>query len=197
MATGRTSGLSTMQGHYWHAILLGNVPLARRLQARAELDKRSLGGVLVGMFIVMVDWLRLDLYSPAEIRRFAERVARLTHATLGVTEGEVSRLIDRELGETADDDVRPVRHGTTELAVVITAAGDLELKPGEIDRLISTAEGIARQWGIDLPVYRPGLIMRCRFEIAEGRWYGYPARRRWSAERMGAFVGWLRDDSTA
>ncbi|MET8086599.1 hypothetical protein [Micromonospora sp. NPDC005237] len=141
MATGRTNGLSTTQGHYRHAILLGNVPLARRLRARAELD--------------------------------------------------------RELGKAADDDVRPVRHGTTELAVVITATRDLELKPGEIDRLTSTAEGIARQWGIDLPVYRPGLIMRWRFEIAEGRWYGYPARRRWSAERMGAFVGWLRDDSTA
>ncbi|MGC4812799.1 hypothetical protein ACLQ29_19935 [Micromonospora sp. DT228] len=196
MTTGRASGLSSVQGYYWHAVLLGNRSLARRLQPGAFPDRKALGGVLWGMFRVGLEWLDPDPRNPAEIREFAERVTRYTYATYGVPADEVSQLILREMGEAPDDDVPPAHPGIAELAVVMTAVRDLELKPGHLDRLISGAEGFVRQLGISLPAYRPGLITRLRFELAEGRWYGYSARRRWSAERMGAFVDWLRDDST-
>ncbi|MFG1866767.1 hypothetical protein [Micromonospora arborensis] len=210
MTTGRASGLSTTQGYYWHAYLLGDRSLVRRLQPRAFLDRRALGGVLLGMFSVAVRWLSPDQHNPAEIRLFAERVTKewsalldtaaatgIAHGRHGVTADEVSRAILWELGEAAgDDDAGPPHPGLPELAVVITAVRDLELKPGDIDRLITSAEGLARQWGIDLVAYRPGFITRWRFEMAELRRYGCPARKRWSAERMGAFVDWMRDDST-
>ncbi|MET7671400.1 hypothetical protein [Micromonospora luteifusca] len=198
MTTGRASGLSTAQGYYWHAYLLGDRALVRRLQPRAFLDRRALGGVLLGMFSVAGSWLSPDQHNPAEIRLFAERVSKYTHAAHGVTADEVSRAIRWESGEAAgDEDVSPPHPGLAELAVVITAVRDLELKPGDIDRMISSAEGLARQWGINLVAYRPGPILRWRFEMAELRRYGYPARKRWSAERMGAFVDWMRDDSTS
>ncbi|MEV1318966.1 hypothetical protein AB0J14_23130 [Micromonospora arborensis] len=210
MTTGRASGLSTTQGYYWHAYLLGDRSLVRRLQPRAFLDRRALGGVLLGMFSVAVRWLSPDQHNPAEIRLFAERVTKEwsalldaaaatehTHAAHGVTAEEVSRAIRGELGEAAgDEDAGPARPGLPELAVVSTAVRDLELKPGDIDRMISSAEGLARQWGINLVAYRPGFILRWRFEMAELRRYGYPARKRWSAERSGAFVVCLRGDST-
>ncbi|MET8042056.1 hypothetical protein ABZU25_14490 [Micromonospora sp. NPDC005215] len=196
MTTGRASGLSTVQGFYWHAFLLGDRPLARRLQQRAFDHPTAVGGVLVGMFVVVVGWLCPGRYHPAEISQFAERVSRHTGATYGVTADEVARIILRELGEPAgDEDVGPTHPGTAELAVIITATRDLELRPGDIDSMISSAEGLARKWGTDPTAYRPGFIMRWRFEIAEGRRYGLAARKRWSAERMGAFVSWIRDDS--
>lgn len=149
------------------------------------------------MFSVAIRWLSPDRHNPTEIRLFAERVTKHTHATYGVTADEVSRAILWELGDAAgDEDVSPAHPGLAELAVIATAVRDLELKPGDIDRLISSAEGLARQRGINLAAYRPGPVMRWRFEMAELRRYGYPARKRWSAERMGAFVDWMRDDST-
>ncbi|MEU8179325.1 hypothetical protein AB0B85_21030 [Micromonospora sp. NPDC049044] len=196
MTTGRASGLSTVQGYYWHAVLLGDRSLARRLHPRAFLDKRALGGVLVGMFRVALGWLAPDPGNPAEIRQFAEWVSKYTYPTYGVPADEVSLLILRELGEAPDDDVTPAHPGIAELAVVMTAVRDLELKPGHFDRMISGGEEFARQLGINLAAYRPGPVMRWRFEMAEGRWYGYSARKRWGAERMGAFVdSWRNDDA--
>ncbi|MEU8422714.1 hypothetical protein AB0C15_17745 [Micromonospora sp. NPDC048835] len=197
MTTRQASGLSTVQGHYWHAVLLGNRSLARRLQPRAFLDRRALGGVLLGTFRVVLRWLDPNPNDHAEIRQFAERVTSYTYATYGVPVDEVSQCMLREMGEAPDDDVEPAHPGIAELAVVMTGVRDLELKPGDIDRMISGGEEFARQWGITLAAYRPGPIMRWRFEMAEGRWYGYSARRRWSAERMGAFTNWLRDDDRA
>ncbi|MEU8329146.1 hypothetical protein [Micromonospora sp. NPDC048839] len=196
MTTGRASGLSSVQGYYWHAVLLGNRSLARRLQPRAFLDRRALGGVVRGMFRVALEWLDPDPRNHAEIRQFAERVTRYTYATYGVPADEVSQLILCEMGEVPDDGGPSAYAGIAELAVVMTAVRDLELKPGHLDRLISGAEEFVRRLGISLPAYRPGLFTRLRFELTEGNWYGYSARRRWSAERMGAFVDWLRDDST-
>ncbi|PYC63871.1 hypothetical protein C7C45_31100 [Micromonospora arborensis] len=165
--------------------------------------------MLLGMFSVAVRWLSPDRHNPAEIRLFAERVTKEwsalldaaaatehTHAAHGVIVDEVSRAIRGELGEAAgDEDAAPAHPGLPELAVVVTAVRDLGLKPGDIDRLITSAEGLARQWGINFVSYRPGFILRWRFEMAELRRYGYPARKRWSAERSGAFVDRTRDDS--
>ncbi|MEK8105679.1 hypothetical protein NKG94_12010 [Micromonospora sp. M12] len=139
---GRATGLSTIHGYYWHAFLLGDRSLVRRLQPRAFLDRRALGAVMLGMFSVAVGWLRPDRYNPAEIRLFAERVSKHSQATYGVTADEVSRAIHWELGEAAgDEDVSTVHPGLAELAVIITAVRDLELKPGDIDRMIGSAEG--------------------------------------------------------
>ncbi|MGI5520498.1 hypothetical protein ACQEUX_06045 [Micromonospora sp. CA-259024] len=197
MATGRASKLSTRQGYYWHALLLGDHSLARRLRSGALLDKKALAAVLEGMFVVMVGWLRPDPLCPMEIHRFAERVTERIHAEHGVTADEVSRLIHRELGDaTGDADITPAHRVVAQLAVITTALGGLGLMPGNIDRMISEAEGLVRQWGLDLPAYRPGFLLRWRFELAEARWYGSSARNRWKVERAGAFVSWLDPGSS-
>ncbi|MCM0679184.1 hypothetical protein NCC78_31625, partial [Micromonospora phytophila] len=196
MTTGRASGLTTPQGHFWHAALLGDRSLARRLQSRAMQDTKALAAVLEGMFIVVIGWLRQNRFGPVEIRLFSERVTERIQAEQSVTTDEVSRLIHRELEDAAtDDDVAPAHRVWAQKEVIATATRELKLTPGEIDRMISNAEWLARQWGIELRPYRPGLIMRWRFELAEGRWYGPSARDRWRAERMGAFIAWLRPPS--
>lgn len=192
MTTGPASGLTTLQGHSWHAILLGDRSLAHRLQSRARQDTKALAAVLEGMFVVVIGRLCQNRFGPMEIRLFAERVTERIRAEYGVTADEVARIIHRELGdEITDDDVDPARRVAAQKAAIVTATRELKLTPGEIDHMISKSETLAKQWGFDLTPYRPGLLTRWRFEVAEARWYGPSARDRWSAERMGAFVTWL------
>ncbi|MGW3888119.1 hypothetical protein ACWD69_05475 [Micromonospora chokoriensis] len=195
MTTGRATSLSTSQGYYWHAMLLGNRPLARRVLRTTEPDNRALAAVLAGMFKVTVRWLRPDLDSAEEIHQFAERVTKRLQAASDVTADEIALLVTEQFAEVPDVEITPPRRVAAQWGVIVTATVGLGLAPGNLDRLISEAEGHVRQWGIELPTYRPGLLLRLRFEVAEGRWYGYSARERWRAERMGAFVEWWRDDT--
>jgi hypothetical protein len=191
MATGRASGLSTLQGHFWHATLLGDRSLARRLQSRALQDPTAVTAVLEGMFVVLIGWLCQHRFGPEEIRLFSERVTERINPEHGVSADEVSQPIYHELDGVDDSNVSPAHRVAAQRAAISTAARELKLTPGEIDRVISKSESLAKQWGIDLTPYRPGLLMRWRFEVAEARWYGPAARDRWSAERMGAFIPWF------
>ncbi|MBQ1052728.1 hypothetical protein KBX50_30270 [Micromonospora sp. C51] len=192
MTVGRTSGLTTPQGHFLHAVLLGDRSLARRLQLRAEQDATACAAVLEGAFVVVIGRLRQTRFGPAETRLFSQRVMGHVRADSGVTVDDVSRIIYRELGNVVSgDDVVPAHSVVAQQAVVAAATTELRLTPGEIDRVISEAESLARQWAFALESYRPSLLMRWRFELAEGRWYGSAGRERWAAERMGAFVTWL------
>ncbi|MEU7677450.1 hypothetical protein AB0C42_21845 [Micromonospora taraxaci] len=195
MNTGRATRLSTSQGYYWHAMLLGNRTLARRVLTTAKPDDRALAAVLAGMFTVTVRWLRPDLDSPEEIHQFAERVTTRLQAASDVTADEIALLVTEQFADVPEVDITPPRRVAAQWGVIVTATVGLGLAPGNLDRLISEAEGLARQWGFDLPTYQPGPLLRLRFELAEGRWYGYSARERWRAERMGAFVEWWRDDT--
>jgi hypothetical protein len=192
MTTGRANGLTTPQGHFLHAVLLGDRSLAHRLQTRAGQDAKALAAVLEGAFVVVIGRLCQNRFGPVEIRLFSERVTEHVQSESGVTVDKVSRIIHRELGDViTDDDVAPAHRVAAQKAVVATATRELKLTPGEIDRMISKSESLAKQWGFELTPYRPSLLMRWRFELAEARWYGSSARDRWSAERMGAFVAWL------
>ncbi|GAB4106790.1 hypothetical protein GCM10028790_58090 [Micromonospora taraxaci] len=193
MTTGRATRLSTSQGYYWHAMLLGNRTLARRVLTTAKPDNRALAAVLAGMFKVTVRWLRPDLDSPEEIHQFAERVTMRLQAASDVTADEIALLVTEQFADVPEVDITPPRRVAAQWGVIVTATVGLGLAPGNLDRLISEAEGLARQWGIDVVAYRPGPLLRWRFEMAEGRWYGYSARERWRTERMGAFVDWWRD----
>lgn len=192
MTVGRTSGLTTPQGHFLHAVLLGDRSLARRLRARAEQDATACAAVLEGAFVVVIGRLRQTRFGPMEIRLFSQQVMGHVHADSGVTVDDVSRIIHRDLGNVVHgDDVVPAHSVVAQQAVVAAATTELRLTPGEIDRVISEAESLARQWGFELGSYRPSLLMRWRFELAEGRWYGSLGRERWAAERLGSFVTWL------
>ncbi|WBB93405.1 hypothetical protein [Verrucosispora sp. WMMC514] len=187
-----TVGLTTPQGHFLHAVLLGDRSLARRLQSRAKQDATAYAAVLEGAFVVVIGRLRQTRFGPTEIRLFSQQVMGRIRADAGVTVDDVSRIIHLELGNVVSgDDVVPAHSVAGQQAVVAAATTELRLTPGEIDRVISEAESLARQWGFELVPYRPSLLMRWRFELAEGRWYGSADRKRWAAERMGAFVTWL------
>jgi hypothetical protein len=189
----RTSGLTTLQGYFWHAVLVGDRSLVHRLRSPARQDKYAVAAVLEGMFVLMIGRLCQNRFGPTEIRLFAERAAQRVEAEHGVTAEEMSRIIHRELGDAiANDDVDPAQEVAAQTAVVATAARELKLTPSEIDRMICRSESLAKHWGFALTPYRPGLLMRWRFELAEARWYGRSARDRWSAERMGAFITRLR-----
>ncbi|MER7890835.1 hypothetical protein ABTX15_13525 [Micromonospora sp. NPDC094482] len=195
MPTKRASGLTTLEGHVWHAYLLGARSVLRRLGSRTR-DKTALAATFEAVCRGVISRLGQYCCGPAEIRQFAELAARSRpRGTAGLTADEVSRVIFSELdaGGT-DNDIAPAHRVLAQTAILTTTVRELGLTPNEFDELVSEAESRATQWGYKLTPYRPGLLMRWRFEIAEGRWYGWPSgRQRWSDERMGAFLSWLRE----
>lgn len=102
--------MTTPQGNFLHAVLLGDRALVRRLQSRANQDARALTAVPEGAFVVVLGRLSQNRFGPVEIRRFSERVTERVEYDYGVTADEVSRIIHDELGGVATgDDVLPAQ----------------------------------------------------------------------------------------
>ncbi|MFI7080382.1 hypothetical protein ACIBO1_24060 [Micromonospora sp. NPDC049903] len=172
MTTRRNRGLTTSQGHFLYAVLLGDRSLARRLESSAGQDVRACAAVLEGAFVVVIGRMCQNRFGPAEINLFSQRVVRCVATDRGATAEEVSRIIHRELdGSATGDDVGPARPFAVQTAVVATAIRELRLPPGEVRAVISESESHAKQRGFELRPYRPSLLTRRRLELAEERWH--------------------------
>lgn len=182
--------LTTLEGHYLRAGLLGCRRLTRQLERKgARRDSMALFGVVEAAFVMVLGHLSRYDFRPTDLPSFAAQAARLTSTGREpVTADEVARLVRHELGQPVSiADIEGYRDVPVRRAVIGTAVRHLRFTLHDLDNLLRKAELLAAQWGFAATPYHPGPMTGVYGMVAGVRWSGWQARRS-RHERIGSVL---------